>query len=384
MSDITDAATFIRRPLGIRMPETEVLRRLRNDRAPFALVGEWAGGGAVLGSEPTAWCDSVGSLFSALGKPAELAGFRPETWRACSEGSENESYAPGAHAPFGGGWVGWLGYGAAEAWQQTPPAPGEPRRLSLCSFAYYDHVLRADSGGEWFFEALVTAGRAAEIDERLVILGQRMSDSTSQRSASPPGTVPKTPLEHARVTLGELASLPAAADHEAAVARCVELIARGDLLQANLCMRFEGVLEGDPLELFCEAIDRLHPPYAAFVARDEGAVVSLSPELFLRRLGRTVTSRPIKGTARRNNDPTEAGAQRRALESSAKDRAENVMIVDLVRNDLGRVCTTGSVRVTRLCVPEPHPGVWHLVSEVTGELCPPVGDAELIRATFPP
>ena len=105
-------------------------------------------------------------------------------------------------------------------------------------------------------------------------------------------------------------------------------------------------------------------------------MASLSPELFLARRGRSVRSEPIKGTR---------PADRRAeLEASAKDRAENVMIVDLVRNDLGRVCVPGGVRVPALAEVRPHAGVWHMVSEVEGELRDDVGDADLLRATFPP
>ncbi len=133
----------------------------------------------------------------------------------------------------------------------------------------------------------------------------------------------------------------------------------------------------------------LNPPYAAFVGvsapgAGHAAVASLSPELFLRRTGDTVTSKPIKGTARRADDEAAAAAQRAELEASTKNRAENVMIVDLVRNDLSRVCAPGSVSVPVLLGPEPHPGVWHLVSTVTGTLRPGAGDGDLLRAAFPP
>ncbi|HEY3239535.1 MAG TPA: anthranilate synthase component I family protein, partial [Acidimicrobiia bacterium] len=104
------------------------------------------------------------------------------------------------------------------------------------------------------------------------------------------------------------------------------------------------------------------------------AVVSASPERFLRRRGHRVETRPIKGTA----------AEAAVLVRSAKDRAENVMIVDLARNDLGRVCEFGSVAVPALCTIEPHPGLHHLVSTVTGTLRPGVETGALLRATFPP
>ncbi|MDE3130064.1 MAG: chorismate-binding protein, partial [Acidobacteriota bacterium] len=113
-------------------------------------------------------------------------------------------------------------------------------------------------------------------------------------------------------------------------------------------------------------------------------IVSLSPELFLRRQGRDVRSGPIKGTAHRPNDPSRTVLSLQQLQDSAKDAAEHVMIVDLMRNDIGRVCEYGSVSAPRRPTAEAHPGLWHLVTSVEGRLRQGVGDAELLRACFPP
>ena len=178
---------------------------------------------------------------------------------------------------------------------------------------------------------------------------------------------------------------PAPADHKRAVARAVELIHAGDLFQANITLRLEADYEGDPLDLFCRGVAELDPPYAAFLrVSDDAAIASFSPELFLRRTGRAVLSSPIKGTSARSPDPGRAARQRAALTGSAKDRAENVMIVDLMRSDLSSVCRPGTVSVPRLAAAEAHPGVWHLVSDVRGELPSGTTDADLITATFPP
>ena len=172
--------------------------------------------------------------------------------------------------------------------------------------------------------------------------------------------------------------MPSAAGHELAVAAARERIHAGDLFQANVCLRLESRLEGDPLDLFAAGVEALAPDRAAFVGGPDGrAVASLSPELFLERRARRVRTAPIKGTRPRSDDPAE-------LERSAKDRAENTMIVDLMRNDLGRVCAPGSVTVGALAQARAHAGVWHLVSEVSGELRDDAGDADLVRACFPP
>ena len=155
-----------------------------------------------------------------------------------------------------------------------------------------------------------------------------------------------------------------------------ESIAEGDVYQVNLCRRLSVRVPSDfDVVALAGALARGNPaPHAATVVIPATglAVASASPELFLRRRGDMVETRPIKGT-------TTAGG--RFLD---KDRAENVMIVDLMRNDLGRVCEYGSVEVPELCREEHHPGLTHLVSTVRGRLRPGVGWAELLAATFPP
>ena len=164
------------------------------------------------------------------------------------------------------------------------------------------------------------------------------------------------------------------AAYEGAVAEIIGLERAGECYQANITRTLRNDLVADPVELF-DALDRHNPsPHAALIRGTGLAVVSASPERFLRVEGRRIETRPIKGTARDAAD----------LLESAKDRAENVMIVDLARNDLGRVCSPGSISVPALCALEPHPGLHHLVSTVIGHLAPGVGLGDLLRATFPP
>ena len=144
-----------------------------------------------------------------------------------------------------------------------------------------------------------------------------------------------------------------------------------------MCTQFVGRLDGEPIEFFVDAVQRTSPARAAYLAGDWGAVASLSPELFLRRRGETVTSSPIKGTLPRHADPA-------ALRASVKDVAETIMIVDLVRNDLGRVALTGTVTVPELLVVRPAPGVWHLVSTVSARVPVDVTMEAVLDATFPP
>src|SRR5215472_11152652 len=359
----------VRRPLGWNLGPVEGLRLVRADAHPVALLGAWADGADVISSEPVLVRSPPCSLGEVLDSPGPSG-------MTGAEGPAGHAREPGAGltestlAGFGGGWIGYLGFGHCGEVLPAPPAPGGPRQLPTWWFGYYDHVLRRDrSTGQWFFEALWTADREEALERRFEELSRRA------RAAAPPAR---------GYRCGDFLLTPSAAEHKAAVGRAVDYIWRGDIFQANICLRLEASFDGDPLDAFCQAVGVLQPPYAAFLRMPGGAVASLSPELFLRRTGRAVVTRPIKGTHRRSAHRLRAVRQRAELERSAKNRAENVMIVDLMRNDLSRVCAAGSVHVPRLLAAEAHPGLWHLVSEVRGTLGPLVGDGDLIRAAFPP
>jgi para-aminobenzoate synthetase/4-amino-4-deoxychorismate lyase len=335
-------ATLLREPLDADPAPADAARVLRGEERPFALIGAWAGGGALLGSRPVRVAVPGTDLFGLLDDQPEVV------------------VPAGAGAAVGGGWVGFFGFELRHAVERGHPPPPRPIAVPDGDLAFYDHVLRCDADGRWWFEALVTPEREAAILARRDELGARLAD--------PPGPRP--------FATGNWRWTPSPAGHAGAVDACVERIAAGDLFQANLCTRLDGRLTGDALDLFATAAAALPTDRAAFVAGPWGTVASLSPELFLARHGRTVRSAPIKGTR-------PAGG-RAELAASAKDRAENVMIVDLVRNDLGRVCVPGGVRVAALAEVRPHAGVWHMVSEVEGDLRAGVGDGDLLRATFPP
>jgi len=160
------------------------------------------------------------------------------------------------------------------------------------------------------------------------------------------------------------------------VATIIGRLEAGDCYQVNLTRRLHTPRTTDPIALFAAVARRNPAPHASALRLGDVHVVSASPECFLRWQDGLVETRPIKGTA-----PATAGA---SLATSAKDRAENVMIVDLARNDLGRICEPGSITVPSLCVPEEHPGLAHLVSTVRGRLRADIGAGDLVRATFPP
>lgn len=206
--------------------------------------------------------------------------------------------------------------------------------------------------------------------------------------------------DRAEAWLGQAADLtpppPPAASMEAeappsaylhAVADVVARIAAGDLFQANIARAWSGELNpgADPFDVMLRLADRA-AAYGAFWRMGDRALVSNSPELFLTfdPESRRIETRPIKGTRPRHADPARDAALAAELQASAKDRAENLMIVDLMRNDLSRVARPGTVAVERLFGIESHPTVHHLVSTVTGTARAETGVADLLAATFPP
>ena len=256
----------------------------------------------------------------------------------------------------GGWWAGWLAYDLGRAVERVERRRPDDLGLPDVSLARFDARL-----------VIGPAGLRLEGDGA----SRRLLASVA-RQVRAAGSPPDPRIGEER--LAPFTSSLDRAGFEAGVREIIELVRAGECYQVNLTRRLTSDVAADPMALF-GALVRHHPaPHAALLRFGDRAVVSASPERFLRRRADAVETRPIKGTA----------GQRSVLERSAKDRAENVMITDLARNDLGRVCVPGSVAVPELCVPDAHPGLWHLVTTVTGRLRPGVGTGTLVRATFPP
>jgi para-aminobenzoate synthetase component 1 len=288
----------------------------------------------------------------------------------------------GPAAPrFLGGLVGFLGYDLGHALERLPSIAVDDQGLPPLRLALHDWVVAWDrrTGVAWL------GGRALDGDQRRLA---RRLDDVHARVAGPGGGVgaaaePDRPLRF-RSSLSR-------AEYEAGVETVRAHIARGDIYQANLTRRLEAPFDGDPWQLYRRL--RTGDPSLFSAYLDLGpspetsrprALLSASPEPFLSldRGGR-VASDPIKGTRPRGRDRAQDRALACELLGSDKDRAENVMIVDVLRNDLGRVCEPGTVRVPRLCRLERTAAVQHLVSTVTGRLAPGRDAFDLLAASFP-
>lgn len=241
--------------------------------------------------------------------------------------------------------MGYLGYGLKRYIERLPETATDDLGLPECHLAFYDRV----------------------------------------RSFDPRPLAPPPPVLGLPPRFDGLRSTFSREGYEAAVRRALEHVRAGDVYQINLSQRFQAASDRDPFDIYLRLRAQSPAPFAAFFRFPGYAVLSSSPERFLRFEPRTrlVETRPIKGTRPRGPGPTSDRTLARELLTSAKDRAENVMIVDLERNDLGRVAEIGSVEVTGLCELESFASVHHLTSTVRARLRADRDVIDLLRATFP-
>jgi para-aminobenzoate synthetase component I len=317
----------------------------------------WAGGWTYRPQAPLLrlWCDADGREATLAGPtgtvrrwsdPLAALAWMPSLLRE----------RPAAHGPpFKGGWIGWLSYDLGRLFEprvRTGPATDD-LRLPLFDFTYHGSTL------------------AYGPERVLVANAHDLGDATLPAPREP------------RQGHSPLASTLTRDRYLAAAGRAIEYIAAGDAFQVNLSQRFTTGLRRSPRDVFEHLCHHSPAGFGAFLTGDDYALVSNSPELFLRvtpdslKGKRTVITRPIKGTR-----PRGPGMEA-VLRDSAKDQAELNMIVDLERNDLGRVCEIGAVRVTEPRSIEAHPTVYHGVATVEGVLRDDVTFLDLLRATFP-
>lgn len=271
--------------------------------------------------------------------------------------------------PFHGGFLGALAYDMGVAGERAVDAAPEPWGFPRAVGGLYtDFVLRDEASGEaWLVLAEDPGDGRASVGERRAELLELLAAAPARH--------------HSRV--GFLRRHVSTEEHCRRIEVVREHIARGDVFQVNLAHRFSAATSGPPHALY-RCLRSVNPaPFMAYLAWEHGALLSASPELLLEYDGREVRTRPIKGTRRRGVDAASDGELARALLASEKDLAELTMIVDLERNDLGRVALPGSVRVEGLPTLSSYASVHHLMADVVARPRPGVGAFELLAALFP-
>ena len=368
----------IRRPIDI--PTGLLTARIGSWSGPALLEGGTgpgeAGRWSILAARPRRVIESAdGSGFRWHGGSLDLEGEGDALdglatiARRYGLADPEEAPAPDS-PPFQGGLIGYLGYDLAPRLERLPRRAEADSRLPSLRFGLYDTFVLVDhrlGSSELWAVDLFDEGPSllrerwdrwrADLDEPMPPRpGSSLSDPRPDRTRD---------------------------DYLAAVRKVLGYIEAGDIYQANLSHRFVATGRVDPLDLHLKLRASSPAPYASFLAWDDLAIVGASPELFYQTRGDRIVTRPIKGTRPRSLDPIEDARLAAELTSSLKDRAELTMIVDLERNDLGRVCRFGTVRVTEPRAVESFEQVHHLVATIEGHLNPGVGPVDVIRAVFP-
>ena len=307
--------------------------------------------------------------------------------------------------PFQGGWMGFFGYEFGRCFERVPSAKHDEFDLPIAMFGLYDIVLAWDHqapGRGWIFSSGLPEYDSGRRETRQVqrrdlfmeILERPTLDDPSHANmASAYGRFQATgfqamahgltaPQFETRLGGGWLGSFDSLGFRKA-VDQAREYIYAGDIFQVNLAQRLMKPSSVDSATLYRHLREVNAAPFAGYFDGGSFQIISASPERFLQVRDRIVETRPIKGTRRRTGSSVDDGELARELTDSPKDRAENTMIVDLLRNDLSRVCEPNSISVPQWCDVEFYPYIIHLVSAVQGKLCESASITDLIRATFP-
>ncbi|WES66527.1 aminodeoxychorismate synthase component 1 [Superficieibacter sp. HKU1] len=263
--------------------------------------------------------------------------------------------------PFQGGALGLFGYDLGRRFETLPTKAEADIPLPDMAVGIYDWALIVDHQ-----RLRVTLLSHGNVNQRLAWLADRRLPEPADF----------------RLTSGWRSNMTRARYGEK-FRQVQEYLHSGDCYQVNLAQRFQARYEGDEWAMFCQLNAANKAPFSAFLRLDEGAILSLSPERFIQLRDGHIQTRPIKGTLPRLNSAEDDAQQAARLARSPKDRAENLMIVDLMRNDIGRVAVPGTVKVPELFVVEPFPAVHHLVSTVTATLPEHLHASDLLRAAFP-
>ena len=310
----------------------------------------------------SAW--PVQSLQPALD---ESAGDFTQRLRAALTDLGHAELPPHVELPFAGGLIGYLGYDFGRRLERLPEHAKDDLGLADACIGLYHWALISDH--QLGSSQLVFHPQLEEEErQRLIQLFQQ----------------PATPAQSSFQLSEDFKADLSAVSYQQKVEQIQAYIQAGDCYQVNLAQRFQARYNGNPWHAYRHLRQACPTPFSAYLSLpDEGAIVSLSPERFLHLADGHVETRPIKGTRPRGTSPEHDQQLADELQASAKDRAENLMIVDLLRNDLGRSCSAGSVQVPQLFSLESYPNVHHLVSSVTGQLATDKDALDLLTGCFP-
>ena len=311
-----------------------------------------AGAPRVVAEKPQMWTPKIGEILPFLQRLLDRPTLEPS------------DLVPES-LPFQGGWLGWLGYDLAWEIEQLPYLKSDSLPFPIAYWYEPDCFAVLDHRQQILWLAATEVSQLDQMQEKLASVADRESPVLAEMA-------PKPVAFHLSQT-----------DYEAAILRAKKHIQAGDIFQANLSLRFETQTFADSWSIY-QTLQQINPsPFASYWQTPWGAVISCSPERLVQLQGQHAQTRPIAGTHARGIDPDQDRQFAQDLLNNAKEQAEHIMLVDLARNDLGRVCEWGSVRVDELLTIERYSHVMHLVSNVVGTLKTQYNAVDLIRAIFP-
>ncbi len=325
------------------------------DHLPHSRYSICAGSPRLVNGQPRQWTPAVGEILPCL--RARLA-----------EGKRRSpaflSHQPPSHLPFLGGWLGWLGYDLAWEIEVLPQLNSDPLPFPVAFWYEPENVAVLDHHAQTLWLAASVPQALESLEAQLLSPSAHVTLGDQQQCKPPTIALSQSEFE---------AMVRAAKAH----------IQAGDIFQANVSLRFQSNGTLQPWQLY-QTLQQINPsPFASYWQTPWGCVVSCSPERLVELRDRQAQTRPIAGTRPRGATSAADAAFAQALTQSPKERAEHTMLVDLERNDLGRVCTWGTVQVDEFFTIETYSHVMHLVSNVVGQLQPEVDAVDLIRAVFP-
>ncbi len=388
--------TFVYRE-GLADGLTPVSTYARLGRGPYSFLLE-----SVVGGEKWASYSFVGvrprKVFRARGTSVEILEPRGEEFVVVERREERDPFAalgalvtansvavPPGLPRFFGGAVGWLGYDAVRWFERLPSHKPDELGLPEACFALTDTVVIFDNLRGTIKVVAVVDGGANDLDAAYDDACARIEGVMAKLEGPSANTL--RPLDVTPLSPGQIPeprSNTARADYEAGVRRVQEYIKAGDAFQVVLSQRFDVARQGiDPFDVYRLLRVTNPSPYMFHLEFPEAIVTGASPECLVRKEGDKVEVRPIAGTRRRGKTAEEDAAMEAELRSDDKERAEHVMLIDLGRNDVGRVSAPATVRVDETMVVERYSHVMHLVSNVSGRLAPGKTAPEVVRAAFP-
>ncbi len=333
---------------------------------------------SFMGSDPFLVLRSRGDAVSVIkdgdevirqGNPFDILGDYLDAYRL------DQGESP---VPFISGAVGYFSYDLGRFIEKLPATAADDLQLPEMYLCFYDVIVAFDHAAGTSY--LISSG-FPENNESLRLLRARWRIDEVKALLEQPATAPAA--KNSESGPAKLHGNFTHNDYLQAVARAREYICAGDIFQVNLSQRFEISISVAPWELY-KRLRSINPaPFASYFNFEGVSIVGASPERYMKLTGDWVETRPIKGTKPRGKTPEEDLELAESLLNSRKDRAENIMIVDLERNDIGRVCRYGSVKVTELAILETYPTVYHLTSTVVGQLREGKGIIDLLKASFP-